>query len=197
MGEKPRQSWCWLDTGRSHWCIGLDGAAELPFPAKTPVVRSDLEIFPAAKWGEAGLNFWLHWETCLHKMSMMLCTLAPGKKMQRGAWTEVSSARAPQSFWASHLSGRAEDLKILHVFSTGKITLFTRINRQGGESWVPQGTWRVTRIAKFEALHFSIRFCPHLWLFDSLVSTCILCVLWEAWRSCLYFTPFQIGWFWS
>lgn len=45
IGE--RLSWCWLDTGRSHWYI--DGAAELPFPAQTSVVRSDLEIFPAAR----------------------------------------------------------------------------------------------------------------------------------------------------
>lgn len=45
MGE--RLSWCWLDTGGSHWYV--DGAAELPFPAQTSVVRSDLEIFPAAR----------------------------------------------------------------------------------------------------------------------------------------------------
>lgn len=45
MGERLR--WCWLDTGGSHWYV--DGAAELPFPAQTSVVRSDLEIFPAAR----------------------------------------------------------------------------------------------------------------------------------------------------
>lgn len=43
------ESWCWLDTRCSLWYAGLDGAGELPFPAKTCVVRSDLEIFSAAR----------------------------------------------------------------------------------------------------------------------------------------------------
>lgn len=83
--------------GSSVWYTGLDGAGELPFPTKTSVVRSDLEIlFPAARWGDPGMNFWLQRETCLHKTSVMLCTLTPRRKLERNAWAEVSCASTPQ-----------------------------------------------------------------------------------------------------
>lgn len=41
------------------WYAGLDGAGELPFPYKPYIVRSDLEMFSAARWDDADVNFWL------------------------------------------------------------------------------------------------------------------------------------------
>lgn len=45
----------------------------------------------------------------------------------------AEGCKGPTVIWASHLSGRAEGLKMPHLFSTDKITLFTRIDRQEGD----------------------------------------------------------------
>ena len=60
------------------------------------IVRLDLEIFPAARWDDPGMNFWLQWETCSYKTSMVLCILTPGRNPQRSASAKVSSASTLQ-----------------------------------------------------------------------------------------------------
>lgn len=136
IGESSWPSWCWHQAqplGR-----GTRWGGELPFPAKTAVVWVAVEILPAAGWDElvAAVSNLLAQTEC-----SALCTSCRVAAATQGgscsALHELSSAVwGPCSpvLPGPLRSGRAEDVAMLPLFSTGKAALLTRINKgqEGG-----------------------------------------------------------------